>query len=282
MPGIIEGNQLVEQIKQDLADNKLQLPTLPEIALRVRDAAENENISTHELAELISEDAALSARLLQVANSPLYRARTPIDNIQAAVTRLGNKLIRSLVISLVMKQIFQPTSDALDHLFRKVWHEGLEVAAISRALATMVPEIETEQGMLAGLVHNIGALPILARIDERYGFEAEIGTVQQLLKTLAPSLGRHILQSWNFPPDMAAVPEGCLDLYRDSGPKADYSDVVLVARLQYQAMNGDSSVLGDWSRIPAFAKIGLETDITVVDMGGAAEEISETRFLLDG
>ena len=53
---------------------------------------------------------------IQVANSPLYRSRNPIDDLQMAVTRLGIKMVRDLVVTLAMKQIYQATSDVLDDI----------------------------------------------------------------------------------------------------------------------------------------------------------------------
>ena len=145
-----------EQLRADIVANRIQLPTLPEVALRVRDAVESENTSAAEVAEIVTQDPAVAARLLQVANSALYRARNPIDNVQMAITRMGVKLVRNLVISLAMKQIFQATSDALDDAFREIWTDSLEVAAVARVFSDNVDKLEPEQAMLAGLVHNCG------------------------------------------------------------------------------------------------------------------------------
>ena len=134
------------------------------MALRIRDAVEQDSSTAQQIADMVATDAALSARLLQVANSPLYRGRVPIENIQMAVTRLGQKLVRSLVVSLAMRQIFQATSDTLDTRLRAIWEESVQVAAISRALAQTVG-LNREQAMLAGLIHNLGSLPILTMAD---------------------------------------------------------------------------------------------------------------------
>ena len=90
---------LADEIRADIESNRIQLPTLPEVALKVRDEVERENTDAHTIAKMVGNDAALSARLLQVANSPLYRGRVEIDSIQQAVTRLGLKMVRSLVVS---------------------------------------------------------------------------------------------------------------------------------------------------------------------------------------
>jgi HD-like signal output (HDOD) protein len=111
---MIDENAFLEELYQAIDERCLTLPTLPEVALRVRDAVEREDSSANQIANIVATDAALSARLLQVANSPLYRGRDPIDNLQIAVARLGIRLVRSLVVSLIMQQIFQATNDLLD------------------------------------------------------------------------------------------------------------------------------------------------------------------------
>ena len=275
-----QADDLADEIRNEIESNQIQLPTLPEVALKVRDAVESENADAASIASMVANDAALSARLLQVANSPLYRGRVEIDSIQQAVTRLGLKLVRSLVVSLAMKQIFQATSDALDHQFRQIWDDSLQVAAISRVLASGVPELENEQALLGGLIHNIGALPILTKIDERFGFDADVEMIDTMIAELAPDIGERILKHWNFAESLANIPTACQDLGYDPGPFPTYADIVLVARVQNVAAK--TGVEGDWANVPAFAKIGVEPEVVIVNMEGPAEEIAEVRTMLEG
>src|SRR5574343_1570226 len=119
-------------VQNELEANRLILPTLPDIALKVRDSVSKGDASAAELADMIVTDPALSARLIQVANSPLYRGANEIKNIQMAVTRLGNSTIRTLITSLVMQQMFKPTTATLEQYFRTIWEQGVNVSAISR------------------------------------------------------------------------------------------------------------------------------------------------------
>jgi HD-like signal output (HDOD) protein len=273
---------LVEEIRTEIANRTLQLPTLPEVALQIRDKVESDDADASTIATMVAKDAALSARLLQVANSPLYRGRTESESIQQAITRLGLKMVRSLVVSLAMKQIFQATSDTLDRQFRKIWDDSLQVAAISHMLARTVPGLEKEQAMLGGLVHNIGALPILTKIDERFGFEAGETVVAHMVNDLGPEIGAAILKDWHFPNSLAMIPTACLDLEYDPGPAPTYADIVLVARLQSLATKNDTGVEAGWRQVPAFTKIGMEPEVMIVDMEGPAEEIAEVRGMLEG
>ena len=275
-----QAHDFADEIREEIESNRIQLPTLPEVALQVRDAVESDSTDAETIARMVANDAALSARLLQVANSPLYRGRHEIDSIRHAVTRLGLKMVRSLVVSLAMKQIFQATSDALDHQFRQVWDDSLQIAAISRVLAGSVSQLENEQAMLGGLIHNIGALPILTKLDERYGFEADPQMIDSLIADLAPEIGSRILHHWNFSEALANIPSACYDLSYDPGPAPTYADIVLVARLQNLAAK--TGCEDDWSNIPAFAKIGVEPEVVIVNMEGPAEEIAEVRTMLEG
>lgn len=267
-----------QQLRDEIARNQLTLPTLPEVALQVRDAVEDENATSAQIAAMVAKDPALSARLLQVANSPLYRGRVEVDSLAMAVNRLGLKLVRSLVVSLAMKQMFQATSDNLDRAFRKTWDDCLQVAAISRVLSRGLGDLEPEQAMLAGLVHQIGALPVLARIDELLGSVADQPLIDGLVAELAPGLGSAILAHWHFPDSLAKVPEDILDYGRQRATP-DYADVVMVARLQYRMGTGQVPAGLDLSRISAFQRVELEPEIVVMDMAGPAEEIAEVQAL---
>ena len=101
--------KFLDQLLEDLENDKLVLPTLPEVALKVRDTLEDENSSLIDVAKIITSDAALSAIMIQVSNSPLLRAANPIESVEAAVARMGRNMIRNLVTSMVMAQMFQAT-----------------------------------------------------------------------------------------------------------------------------------------------------------------------------
>lgn len=182
-----EQSFLVE-LRSAIASGSITLPTLPDVAIKVRDAVDGESASAREIAEIVTTDPSISVRLLQVANSPLYRGRTPIEDVHTAIGRLGTRMVRSLVTSLAMQGLYNAASGALDRRFRKQWEMSVEVAGMSRVLARLQPQLNAEQGMLAGLIHSIGTLPILVyaeSIDELNHDEEQLDT---LLERLSPLL----------------------------------------------------------------------------------------------
>ncbi|HEB95832.1 MAG TPA: HDOD domain-containing protein [Sedimenticola thiotaurini] len=272
---MITQEAFASELEQAIQQNHITLPTLPEVALRVRDAVERDDATAAKIAEMVTTDAALSARLLQVANSPLYRGRVPIESVQMAVTRLGNKLVRSLVVSLAMKQIFQATSDTLDRRLRALWEESVQIAAISRVLVQTLPHLDREQAMLAGLIHNIGSLPILTMAESYPELLSNPQQLDSYVKALNPRIGGMILRTWGFSDNLVKVAEHYRDYDYDSGDRADYVDVVQVARLQTLGDDG----IGDWSTIPAFRKLGLEPEVEVIEIEGVAEDVDEMKAI---
>ncbi len=268
-------NDLQEAVEAD----KLILPTLPDVALRIRDVVESEKSTAHDIADALAQDASLAARLVKVANSPLYRTRNPIEDLQMAVTRLGIRIVRDLVVGLAMKQIFQATSDALDTHSRNIWSKSVDAAAISRMMATLVSGINPEQALLGGLIHNIGALPVLVQAendDELFHDEAALG---QVIYELQGIVGELILRHWEFDEQMIEVVKQCHNFAYDRGDQASVVDLVHVAVLQGRHVPDELSP-ECWSSVPAFARLGLDVEVNVVDIEENKEVIEDTKMAL--
>jgi len=272
----------IDELLTDLESGRLVLPTLPDVALRVRDAVEDENASASNIAKAVSMDAALSARLLQVANSPLYRPRTPIDNLQSAIARLGQKQIQNLVISLVMQQMFQATDEVLEVRLRSLWEHNVEVAAICHVLATTASGLQPDQALMAGLVHDIGMLPILVRAEEVPHLLDHPELLDSVTCKLHTQIGAHILKQWAFPETLIHVVEEHENMAYDHDGAADYTDLVIVANLKSHAGTEHTLASVDWSGVSAFDRLGLDTDMEVIIMDEDMGKVEEIQGMLGG
>lgn len=270
----------VDHVQEELDANRLVLPTLPDVALKVRDAVARGDATSQELADMIVTDAALSARLILVANSPLYRGSVEVSTIQMAVTRLGSTTIRTLITSLVMQQMFSPTVPLLEQYFREIWEQGVTVSAITRALVSFVPHLNPDEAMLAGLIHQIGKLPILMLVEDIPEFRDSPSRLSKLLEKAHPAIGKIIMDTWDFPNDLKLVASEYVNFQRSSEDKADYVDLVQVAFLQSVAGTDHPASRIDWKTVPSFAKIGLEPDDEILEIEGVSEEIEQTQAML--
>lgn len=268
------------ELRDEVTAKKMRLPTLPDVAMRVKTAAEGD-CSAQEIAALVTQDIALSGRLVQVANSPLYRGAAEVNSIKTAVTRLGTKTVKSLVIGIAVKQMFSTSSNVLSECFRKIWEDGVQIAAISRILADTSPELDPEQAMLGGLLHNVGALPILGRLDEMNTDNLGADVIQQLIDEIAPRIGTQILASWNLPEALIEIPEGCRAFNRDSGPNIDYVDIVLASRLQHLFSEGLVEVTPELSNLPALEKLGINFEVVVLEDENSSAWAKQIRQSID-
>ncbi|GAB4288571.1 MAG: HDOD domain-containing protein [Methylophaga sp.] len=277
-----EQDAFYNNILKEMESGKLVLPTLPEVALQVREVAEDPDATAQQLADIITTDAALSARLLKIANSPLYRGRVAIDSIQMAVSRLGLSMVRNLVTSLVMEQMFQATSNRLEKRLRALWEQSTKVAAASQVIAAKLPGIKTDEAMLAGLIHAIGVLPILMKADEDGELIKDSKKLDQLIDNLYPRLGATILENWKFPDNLIAVAREHANLNRNSGDNGpDLVDVVQVAVLK--SYNGTDKALDPLTlnKVVAFKQVGADTGFSVEELDEDSEEYREALALFN-
>jgi len=254
-------SKLAEKVQKELIqaidNDELVLPTLPEVALKVREAAEDPDIGIAQLSKVIGNDAALTARIIKVVNSPLLRTNKEITDLQMAVGRLGINYTCNLATGLAMEQMFQATSDVVDRKMREVWNKSTEIAGICHVLCKHYTRLLPDQATLAGLVHQIGVLPILTYAEEHSELLADSISLNHVIEQIHPIIGDKILRTWEFPELIAMVPGQYLDFTRDSA-KVDYVDIVQVATLQSYIGSEHPYTKLDWSQIPAFAKLGLD------------------------
>ena len=261
-------SKLAEKVQAELIqaidNDELVLPTLPEVALKVREAVDDPNISIPALSKVIGNDAALTARIIKVVKSPLLRTSKEITDLQAAISRLGMNYTCNLATGLAMEQMFQATSDVVDRKMREVWNKSTEIAGICHVLCKHYTRLAPDQATLAGLVHMIGVLPILTYAEEHSELLADSISLNHVIEKIHPIIGDRILRAWDFPEQIACIPSQYLDFQRNSA-KVDYVDIVQVATLQSYLGSQHPYTQLDWSQIPAFAKLGLDPTANMQD-----------------
>ena len=243
-----------------IAADKLILPTMPEMAIKVRDAADDPETDIKKLATIIGGDAALTARIIKVANSALYRGSQDIKDLNMALMRLGLAATSSLAIGLAMEQMFQATTDMVDQRLRSVWTASSETAGLCTMICKFQTKLRPDMATLAGLTHQIGVLPILQFAEHYPALLRDGMTLDGIINEIHSLLGTRILTEWDFPKEICDVPSTHLDFTREQ-PKADYADIVTVAMLQSLAANGLRYGNLDYTTVTAFGRLGLDCDI---------------------
>ena len=261
-----------------IAADKLVLPTMPEMAIKVRDAADNPYTDIKKLAVIIGSDAALTARIIKVANSALYRGSQEIKDLNMALMRLGLVTTSSLAIGLAMEQMFQATTDMVDQRLRAVWTSSSETAGLCTMICKFQTKLRPDMATLAGLTHKIGILPVLQFAEHFPSLLRDGMTLDSIIQEIHALLGTRILTEWNFPEEIRNVPSTHLEFSRDAD-KADYSDIVTVAMLQSLAANGQHYGSLDYSTVKAFQRLGLNHDIESATAEGVSDDMTDAMSL---
>ena len=273
-------SDLAKQVKDDIVaqikNDELVLPTLPEVALKVREVAEDPNATIDDLCDIIARDPALSARVIKVTNSPLLRSSMPVDDLSTAISRLGIDFTSNLAIGLAMEQMFQATHDMIDYRMRDCWSRAMEFAATAQVLGRHYTRLKPDQAMLAGLVHQIGMLPILAYAENNETLMADSLSLDKVIERLHPALGSYILRSWDFPAEIIDVPKHYLDQNYQSG-EASYVDLVQVATFQSYADSDHPLAKVERSSLGSFKRLGLDADEEVTQWEALSDEVDATQ-----
>ncbi len=275
---------MLAQISQAYKNNQIMLPDLPEVAIRIRQAIRNENVNLHEVSKLIQMDPAITSRLVQIANSPLYRGNSPIEDCRSVISRLGLKTTQSIVSCLVMQNVFACADQQIRQQVRKIWLHSCRVAAFSYVLARVTPGVNEDKAMLAGLIHDIGVLPILYYAAQHPQLLNQPKLLQAIIDKMRGLLGKAILKKWKFEEALTSIPEDAENWLRQHEGSFDYSDIVILA--QRHSFFGEAASAKDLpalAEIPAFQRhalfqLGPDASLEIIDE--AAEEIAAIMRLL--
>ena len=266
-----------------LKSGQYDLPSLPDLAVRIGKAIDDPNTVNADIARLIQMDPSLTARVMSVVNSAAYGAAAPIRSLQQAVARLGRQQVRNLVFSCIIKGLFHTESLLLKKRMQQLWNHSCKVAAISFVLARVTPGLDPNRAMLAGLVHDIGAVPILhtARDMPQVNENAEL--LERIIDNLKAEIGPLTLLQWHFDDEMVSLTREAEHWHRIGNALPDYTDVVLVAQLHAFIGETANPQLPPIDSIPAFHKMALgqltpRHSIGVLDH--AAKDIAEVERIL--
>jgi HD-like signal output (HDOD) protein len=168
----------------------------------------------------------------------MYQRVSPATDINMAIVRLGFNTTRNISTTYAMRSLFKPKMNKLKPLMTKLWQESAELAATSAVLATRVSKFPFDEALTAGLVQDIGVLPMLEKLhqlDPEFDFASDL---TEATDKYAAKVGALVLHKWNFPDELVEVVRSRQDWYRDKQPEPQLADVVLIARLLIQIRRG--------------------------------------------
>ena len=182
-----------------------RLPAKPQIINKLIEHLQADDAGMPELAALIAKDAAMTSKILSVANSSAYHRNARTVGLEQSLVSLGTDMIKTLVISESVFQTFNsfPHSGSTD--LRGFWKGSLTTAVIARDIAKRMDYPQVEEAYLAGLLHNVGRLALLATAPKEYAFnfmarddEDLCAVEQRTLQITHSEAGAWLIERWHL------------------------------------------------------------------------------------
>lgn len=252
-----EEHTLLMEFYGELRSNRLMVPSVPDVAWKVRRAADREDSTADQVAKAITADPAMSAKLVRACNSPLYRGFSDVRNVREAVVRLGMRTTRQLVTVFAMRELFKSHRPALQKRMEALWAHSREVAALAWVLADSATRLNPEEALLAGLLHDIGVVPVLVHAEHHKTLFSDEARLDQAIEELRADVGTAVLENWSFPPAFIETARHSHDWdYESSADAPTLVDVVTVAKLHSLVGANQNADVPAFEAVPAYRRLG--------------------------
>lgn len=274
----------IERLAEESNSGMLDLPSFPDVALKIRDTLQKEDCNINDVVRLLNSEPAMTARILTVANSAmLSRSGAVARDLKVAVNRLGLDMVRNTAISVAMEQLTQAKKYKIVRpLLRQLWRHSVQVAATSYALSRKTKFGKPDEALLAGLMHDIGKLYIWTRAEEFPELLGDEQAFESITTDWHASIGITVLQAWEFAEplaDAAGGHENFADLDVEAKP---LTTIVAVANFIVNCEKSLNVTELSPEHARAIASLGLTETSLLEVMEEAQEEIESLSAALRG
>ena len=270
----------VSELAKEVSSGKVELPSFPDVAVRVRKVLADEAVANDQIARIVGSDAGLAARVLTLANSAaLNRTGRSVGDLKTAINRIGHNNVRTAAVSFAIAQLRRASelcNIAPD--LERVWKEATLVAALAYSIGSRC-QINADESMLAGLLHNVGKLYILARANRHANLFRDPASLAQVLRDWHANVGKAIVENWGFPDHIAEAIGEHENIERMVG-QADVADVLTVAAMAAGFMGHEVDFELNMQGVKAFSRLGLDNAKCADIMQNCGDEISALRSAL--
>ncbi|MFW5501516.1 MULTISPECIES: HDOD domain-containing protein [unclassified Maridesulfovibrio] len=190
----------------------IRLAAFPDIYYKIMEALNDPGAGSENLADIISKDSGLSAKLISLVNSPLYGFDLPVESLSRAVSLVGTDGVCQLALSVSVMEAFKGEHN-VGFSMADFWKHSLACAVFCRILALQVPGISQDKCFVVGMLHDIGQLIMLQQYPEKIDLAFQLSMSRNISYCKAESiifgfdhceLAGKLFELWNIPPSITA------------------------------------------------------------------------------
>jgi putative nucleotidyltransferase with HDIG domain len=257
--------RFLQEIAGDLSAGAITFPTFIDATVKVRSALSDPNVDAGRLAQVVSGEPVLATKLVRMANSAaLNPSGRQVADVRTAVMRVGFNAVRSTAAAVAVQQV-RASKDLAPFAAEaeRAWKHTLDVAAIAYVLARALTQLNPDEALFAGLVHDIGRFYLLSRAARYPELVEHRDELESIVAEWHPSIGEAILQGQGLPePLVAAVANHEVGDYHF--PPKTLTDVVTLANLAVPYHPGGTGSLPQDSPVfPVLAEAAAEVQSLV-------------------
>lgn len=212
---------LIEQIGNELAEGRFEVPLLSHVAAEVMSSSLDDKADAQKLSDLIEQDASLSSHILRVVNSPAFRGASEIIALRQAIARLGLARIREIALTVSLRGTLHKPGPYED-VVTQAWQNGLSAALWAKEIARAARK-NVELAYLSGLLHKVG-VPILVNRATELAPGLPLEDLQDVVASLAGPAGCKLVDAWHLP----AVVGVCIEQAADFKAAGALTDAVAI------------------------------------------------------
>ena len=191
----------------EIAGKTIEIETLPEVTVRIIEVVQDPRSTAHDLHRIVSNDPALSARVLRVVNSAFYGLPGQIGSIDRAIMLLGLNAVKNIAIAASLTKMFKDSTPCDDFSGKDLWTHCVAVGAANKLITCAIGLALPDEAFLAGLIHDLGLVALIQcysnRIPEIVNHvKAGIPFRQaeeKIIETNHQEIGMALTAKWKFP-----------------------------------------------------------------------------------
>jgi len=274
----------VQALALEMSAGKIEIPSFPDVAVRIRKVLADENCDTGQIAKVVSAEPAMAAKLLQMANSAALNPNgNKITELKSAIARIGFSNVRTVSLAYAMEQIRNaPALAPIRKPLNELWERSVKVAAMAYVTARSWTRVNADQALLAGLMHGMGRVYILTRAVNHPELFADAAAYQQIVRDWHASISKAVLESWEIAPDIVEAVEQFEQLDRAGTGAPDLTDVLTIANILVSFHTDPEQLELHLRETTATVRLGLSKETCQKLLQETAEELGSLRRALAG